>query len=219
MNRDNLARLRQGVYHLLGAGFSTPTADTIGHTIASIPVLADLGLFDFAFSIPLVGYAEQVALADRNQLTAAYMALFEVGVGGASCPPTESAWLANPNKGDVAVIHSELRRTYSRLGLKPSGPRRDTIDHATVELDVMSSLCADEVCPSEAGRPIDRLRLHQRQFLQEHLNRWVPRFAQAVVRSDRHPAYTALARATHAYLLHDVELLIMLDTEAVAFQR
>lgn len=211
MNPGNLARLRQGVYHLLGAGFSTPTADTIGYTTASIPVLADFGLFDFAFSLSLVGYTEQVAGADPDQLLAAYMALFEVGVGGASCPPTESAWLANPHTGDVAIIHSDLRRTYLRYGLKPAGGLKDTVDHVTVELDVMSSLCDNEVVALEAGRPIDRPRRNQLEFLGAHLIRWIPEFAQAVVRTDRHPTFTALASATHAYLVHDIELLAILD--------
>ncbi|MEX2252068.1 MAG: molecular chaperone TorD family protein [Acidimicrobiia bacterium] len=210
MNPDNLARLRQGVYRLLGAGLAPPSADTIGHTIASIPVLEDLGLFDFAFSTPLVDYTEQLAAADLDQLVAAYMALFEVGVGGASCPPTESAWLANPHTGNVAVIHSDLRRTYLRYGLRPAGPLKDTIDHATVELDVMSSLCESEAVSLGAGRPIERARRNQREFLNVHLGRWIPGFARAVERTDRHPAYTALARSTHAYLVHDVELLAIL---------
>lgn len=139
------------------------------------------------------------------------LALFEVGVGGASCPPTESAWLANPHTGDVAVIHSDLRRTYLRYGLKPAGPPKGTLDHITVELDVMSSLCAREGVALGEGRPIVRARRNRREFLQIHLGRRVPSFVDAVERIDRHPAYTALARATHAFLLHDVELLAILD--------
>jgi len=210
VSTEDLALLRQGVYRLGGAGFAPPRPDSAGRVSGSIPVLADLGLFDYAFSLALVDYLETLASADHGALVTAFMALFEVGVGGASCPPTESAWLANPYTGDSAVIHSELGRAYVRYGLRPAGPMADTIDHVAVELEVMASLCAAEVAQRRSNGSSARTVGYQREFLDLHLGRWIPGFAEAVVRADRHPVYTALARAIHAFVTHDRELLAVL---------
>lgn len=219
MNEHDLALLRQGTYRLLGTGFALPEPEAINRTIDSIEVLAEFGLFDFAFSLPLTSYAETLARADLGELVTSYMALFEVGAGGAACPPTESAWLANPWTGDVAVILSKLRRTYLSFGRRPTGPWADTIDHATVELHVMASLCDDHARRIESGKPTERVLRHQSELLNEHLNRWMPRFTAAVISSDRHPTYSALARATHAFLVHDTDLLTLLERNGVVAGR
>jgi TorA maturation chaperone TorD len=179
--------------------------------VASIPVLADLGLFDYSYSLYVVDYARALAAADTRELAAAYLALFEVGVGQATCPPTESAWLADPYSGDAAVILSDLRRSYLRFGLRPSDPRSKGIDHVTVEFDVMASLCGMEAELRAVGRPVTRTVGHQIEFLDNHLGRWLPLFTEALVRHNADPTYTALASAAHALVTHDRELLAMLD--------
>lgn len=211
MSAGDPARLRQGVYRLIGAGFASPRADHSDVIVASIPVLADLGLFDYSYSLYVVDYARTLAATDPRELSPAYMAMFEVGVGGATCPPTESAWLASPHSGDVAVILSELQRSYLRYGLRPSDSRSETIDHVTVEFDVMASLCGMEAEQRAAGRLVTRTVGHQIEFLDNHLGRWLPLFTEAVLRHNSHPTYTALASAAHALVTHDRELLAMLD--------
>jgi TorA maturation chaperone TorD len=178
---------------------------------ASIPVLADLGLFDYSFSLYLVDYARALAAEDPRELAPAYMALFEVGVGGAACPPTESAWLANPYTGDVAVILSELRRCYLRYGLRPTDSPSERIDHASVEFDVMASLCGMEADRRAEGRPVAGTVSHQIEFLGDHLGKWLPMLTRAVLRRNGHPIYTALARAAHALVVHDQEFLALID--------
>jgi TorA maturation chaperone TorD len=179
----------------------------------SIPVLADLGLFDYSFSLYLVDYARTLAADDPSELAPAYMALFEVGAGGAPCPPTESAWLAGPQHGDVAVILSELRRSYLRYGLRPSPSRSEGVDHVTVEFDVMASLCGMEAEQRAANRQIDGTVGHQIEFLRDHLGRWLPLLTKAVVRLNGHPSYTALALAAHALVIHDQELLALIGEQ------
>jgi hypothetical protein len=86
VTRVDLTRLRQAVYRLAGAGFLAPSPQTTLGTAGSIPILSDLGLFDFPYSLALVDYIHRLADSDFDELTAAYMALFEVGVGGAASP-------------------------------------------------------------------------------------------------------------------------------------
>jgi len=211
VSASDLARLRQGAYRLMGAGFAPPQPDRSEMIVGSIPVLADLGLFDYSFSLYLVDYARALAADDPGELAPAYMALFEVGVDGTPCPPTESAWLANPHTGDVAVILSELRRSYLRYGLRPTDSRSQRIDHATVEFDVMASLCGIEADRRAAGRPASGTVRHQIEFLGDHLGRWLPLLTKAVVRHRGHPTYTALALAAHALVTHDQEFLALVD--------
>jgi len=213
VSASDLARLRQGAYRLIGAGFAPPQPDRSELIVGSIPVLADLGLFDYSFSLYLVDYARALAADDPGELAPAYMALFEVGVGGAACSPAESAWLAGPNSSEVAVILSDLRRSYLRYGLRPSDSRSESIDHATVEFDVMASLCGIEAEQRAAGRPVTRTVGHQIEFLDNHLGRWLPLLTKAVVRHNGHPTYTALALAAHALVIHDQELLALIDEQ------
>lgn len=211
MTRVDLTRLRQAVYRLAGAGFLAPSPQTTLGTAGSIPILSDLGLFDFPYSLALVDYIHRLADSDFDELTAAYMALFEVGVGGAACPPTESAWRSDARTGGVATLQSELRRTLLGYGLRPTSRAGHGVDHVSVELDVMSSLCAEEGNRLVEHRPTDRIRAAQRDFLSRHLGPWIPAFTAAVCATDRHPVYTALASATHALVVHDTELVSELD--------
>lgn len=209
MTTAELARLRQGVYRVLGAGFAVPgPADH--QVIATIPVLSDLGLFDYAFALPLVNYVEARSEADASELTAAYMAMFEVGVGGAVCPPTESAWLADSRSGEVAVVHGALRRAYFRFGLDPGGP----VDHVATEFEVMAALCGEEADRIGSSRAAGLIQGFQREMLNDHMGRWIPTFVVCIQRVDRHPVYNELARAVHAFLEHDRELLALVQAVA-----
>jgi TorA maturation chaperone TorD len=210
VNLEDLARLRQGSYRLTRDGFGFPDPGMANRAASSIPVLSDLGLFDFAFSLSLVDYVETLSSSDPDTLMPAYMALFEVGVAGAACPAIESAWLADPDTG-VATIQSELRRTYLRFGLPASLIEDAAVDHVTTELDVMAALCGIEAEMRATDRPVQRTVRNQIEFLHGHLGRWLPQMTEALIRVDRHEAYSALAVAANSLITHDQELLALFD--------
>ncbi|MDH3305918.1 MAG: molecular chaperone TorD family protein [Acidimicrobiia bacterium] len=214
MSLERLSRLRQGIYRLAGAGFSHPSAELIGAARWTLPVLDDLGLFDYSFA-PTVGEAlQELAKANLADLSIAYVALFESGVAGASCPAAESAYLSNSRTGDVPELQSELRRTYARYGLDTGEISADLIDHVATQMHVMAMLCSKEAALHAADEPFGRSVSDQTELLTKHILRWIPAFASDVRSTDRHAAYAALATAVESFLAHERQIVPLLVAAA-----
>lgn len=211
MNLANVSRLRQGVYRLAGAGFAYPSDELIAAAAGTVKVLEPLGLFEFSFGPAVATAVETLAVADMDTLTAAYVSLFEAGVGGAACPAQESGHLGDARTGDVAKLQAELRQTYSSYGLTVGGVA--AVDHISTEMHVMALLCAQEAECHISGRPFAEVVNNQANFLTAHVLRWVPGFATMVESAQRHPAYSALSAATRAFIIHERQLIpMLLDT-------
>ncbi len=215
MTPDRLSRLRQGVYRVAGAGFAHPDTELITAADDVMGVLEELGVFDFAFAPDLAMAAAEFARADPDEISAAYVALFEAGVAGAACPPHESAYRTDPRTGEVAVLMSDLKRAILRYGLAVDADAADMIDHVSAELGVMAALARRQGDLHEAGKPVRQVIANQFEFLSEHLLSWVPRFTEAVGSRERHPAYTALGVATSSFLSQERQLLALLTGDTV----
>ena len=215
MSLEDLSRLRQGVYRLAGAGFSSPNDEMMVGVGGAIPVLDALGLFDYAFAPAITEAVEALTASDTDSLGVAYVALFDAGVGGAVCSPYESAHLGDSRTGEVAQIQANLKRTYLRYGLRVEERSAGLIDHVATEMNVMAALCELGVERVSSGRSFDRVALAQLEFLSDHLLKWVPRFTAKVQAADRHRFYTALAEAVHSFLEHERQLVpLMVDALA-----
>lgn len=210
MTLEQMSRLRGGVYRLLGAGFSYPTLEMISVAGGAMTVFEDLDLFDFAFAPQLASAVDELSRAELEGLAVAHVALFEVGVGGAACPPYESAHRSNPRTGEVADLQSELKRSILRYGLKVDDRSPGLIDHVATEMHVMTMLCRRETELRAGGEPVGRTISQQEEFLTSHLLAWVPSFANDVIGIDRHRTYTALAEALRAFLVHERQILPLL---------
>jgi DMSO reductase family type II enzyme chaperone len=214
---EDLSRLRQGVYRLAGAGFSSPDDEMIAGVGGAIPVLDALGLFDYAFAPAITEAVDALTASDTDSLAVAYVTLFEAGVGGAVCSPYESAHLGDSRTGEVAQIQSELKRTYLRYGLVVDEGPAGLIDHVATEMHVMAALCELGAERESSGRSLDLIALNQLEFLSDHLLKWVPQFTARIQGADRHHFYTALAEAVHSFLEHERQLVpLMVDALAGA---
>ncbi len=210
MTFEQLSRLRGGVYRLLGAGFSYPTSEMISAAGGATGVLADMGLFDFSFAPDLAAAADQLSSSELGELSIAYVALFEAGVTGAVCSPYESAFRSDPRTGGVASLHSQLKRSILRFGLKLEAGSSDAVDHVATEMHVMTMLCRREAEMRAEGKPTETVLAHQGEFLDHHVLAWVPSLAERVHQIDRHSAYTALGAATRSFLAHEKQLVPLL---------
>ena len=207
MSLERLGRLREGVYRFAGVGFSYPTAELLDAAGSTILVLDDVGLFDYAFALPVVEAAQALAEADLEDLKGAYAALFEAGVGGAACSPHATAYVADPRTGEVARMQAALRAIYRRFGFGDAIGSADMVDHIAAEMEVMARLCADEMRRrAEDDDPTTAVR-RQHEFVTGCLEPWIPTFTRRVAAADRHRAYTALASAVHAFIEHERELI------------
>ena len=210
MSLERLGRLREGVYRLTGAGFSYPTADLLDAAAATVPALTDLGLYDYAFALPVADAAAALADSELRDLETAHAALFEAGVGGAACSPHFTAYVADPGSGDVARVQAELRAAYRRFGIGDAIADGDMVDHVAIEMEVMARLCADEVRRRVDDDQPSIALSRQAEFISQYLAPWVPTFARRVTEVDGHRAYTSLAMAAHAIVEHERELIPLL---------
>jgi TorA maturation chaperone TorD len=211
---EQLSRLRQGVYRLLGAGFSYPTTETVEAAGGAIAVLEELGLFDYAFAVDLAEATSSLAAAELTELEVAFVALFEAGVAGAACPPHESAYRSNARTGEVAGLRSELKRTILRFGLDLDDDSQDMVDHVATEMFVMAMLCRRESELHASTRPFGRVMSSQSEFLNDHILLWVPQFAGMVQARRPNPTYEALAAAIRSFLIHENQIVPLLKAEA-----
>ena len=214
MTLESLSRLRQGVYRLLGAGFTYPTTEMLSAAGAALPIFDELKVFDYAFAPDVAQAAVALAASELDDLGVAYVSLFEAGVGGVACSPHESAHRSNARTGEVPALQSELKRAILSFGLRLDDSSNDMVDHVATELHVMTMLCRREAELHSTSASFGRVVSGQLEFLNSHMLQWVPGFARLVQAKQRHPAYTALAGAVSAFLAHERQLVPMLVTEA-----
>lgn len=214
MNPEDLSRLRQGVYRLLGAGLSRPTADLLETAVAAPALLDEMGLFDFSYAGDLIEACEALGEADLEGLSISYATMFETGVAGAAGPPHESAFRADARTGQVAEVVAELKRTVLRFGLQLEEAHGDMVDHIGTELEIMAALCRREGERRSQDRSVDRVLAQQWEFLEDHLLAWAPAYAQRVTESEGDAAYISVASALVAFLADERQLVpLLLATE------
>jgi TorA maturation chaperone TorD len=96
---------------------------------------------------------------------------------GVNCYPYEGAYLAPEVAGPLAAA---LLKDYARAGLNVTA--NDLPDHVSVELEYMSYLCDLELetLRSQETERNERIRIAQREFLAQHLCRWLPSLVERI---------------------------------------
>lgn len=165
----------------------------------------------------------------RDMFQAEYVATFELGVKGPKCPPYESEYVKpeKPSKVFIeppATLHGNvdqimLKNLESKLGIISSvsmfyekhGVRaKDLIpDHIVAELEFMHYLAAKE-CEALSRNNVEeatKLREAQREFLENHLARWVGSLAKCVEDKGSLKGYAELLRVIEQIIQKDLKLL------------
>lgn len=214
MNAQELAGLRRALYQLLAVGFSHPDERLVGAALGSMVALDDLGLFAHAYATDVADLLTVLHTSTLDDLSVAYIAMFEAGVAGSVCPPHESDHRSNSRTGDVAELRSDLHRAVARYGLTIDPVSGELADHICNEMAVMGALVDMEATRRLRNRPVRPVMADQQEFLSEHLLVWVPDFASDVERCAGHPFYAALAKATRSFLAEERQLVPLLEAEA-----
>ncbi len=137
----------------------------------------------------------------ENDLCRAYTRLF-LGPGRPIAHPYESVYVEGQLLGEAAV---QVAASYAEAGLRLSISERELPDHVSVELAFMAYLAAQEESDPAVA---EMWRQLQRQFLFEHLARWLPQFCEKVEKSNAHPFYCEAVRAVKELVEQDVTLLL-----------
>ena len=129
-----------------------------------------------------------------------YTYLFINAIPHVPAPPYESAYTDRGLLMGEPV--SEVLRTYREAGLTMSESYDALPDHVAAELEFMFYLVRQETVTSESTQleRADVWRERQRQFLSEHLLRWMPSFLERVTASARRPFYRLLGHLTKVIL-------------------
>jgi TorA maturation chaperone TorD len=215
-----LTQLRQGLYRYFGEALSPPGAARLESLDGAGQFLDEVGLNQFAFYGPWRRFADTVAATAVDLLATEYVRLFDSGVDGALCPPTESYYRGEAKGGGIAKVISDVERAYRRMGVAPPAGS-ETPDHAAVELEAMSALCGREAVARESGSlgQAAAALLEEDRFLRGHLAAWFPEFSERVAEAPGvERFYRTLIEAVHAFVVHEVDLVALLrrDIEGAA---
>lgn len=207
-----VARLRQGLYRLLGATFLPPTPQRLDTLSLGAQALADMGVESFPFHTDVIRLLDALQQpADPVARDVEHVRLFGSGVDGALCPPIESFYLP----GATATVIARLERDYSTLGLSPRRGALVEPDHVAGQLEALSVLCSREAEAWMTGDPravADAVR-RERWFLQRHPARWVPQLSRRLRAAGAAAPYAVLAAAVASLVVHDQQLLASLARE------
>ncbi len=204
-SREELtAAARSALYRRLAEAFAFPTPDLV-EEVASGGFLA--GLIAEAAELPLeldLDAGTRAALSDAARafdgLQREYVRLFDVGPGGPPCPLYEGS-----HRNGRMSIMEELVRFFEHFGLKPHPG--DQPDHLCAELEFMHYLAFKEAAALSRDAPAAAFVLAQRDFLDRHLHRWLPRLRARLEGLEPPPFYRCLARLTEDMVARDLASL------------
>jgi anaerobic sulfite reductase subunit A len=163
----------------------------------------------------IAGFASSLKGADlekvRLDLAVEYAGLF-LGVWGKPAHPSESYYLT---EGQLIMQQprDDMLKLYRAMGVEKAGEFKEPEDHIALELQFMAHLCDKTNAALKDGNFKDAKKYLgvQRNFLDEHLGKWVPKLAFDILKSARHEFYRAIAKITKAYVDVDKELVANLD--------
>jgi DMSO reductase family type II enzyme chaperone len=166
---DELAAgARSYVYKVLADSFSYPT-DEFSRSLGSGDWYGQLSALAQHLPFDLPRIAEPpFAGVTPDVLQQGYVSTFEVGIGRPYCPLYEGSHRSGRMK-----LMEELVRFYEHFGLKTQAG--DHADHLCAELEFMHYMAFKEAAALAHTDPVPDVRRAQRDFLDRHLCRWLPR--------------------------------------------
>jgi DMSO reductase family type II enzyme chaperone len=192
---------RSGGYALLAAGIEYPYPDRLAalgggawaeNLRAAVAAHPRSDLCQ-AFDPDAVARPE----ADGETLQVEYTRLFDVGgPGGPPCPLYGGTY-----GGDRMKTMEEVVRFYRYFGLRPDEEMREPPDHLATELEFLHFLTYRETQSLLSGDDPAPLRRAEKDFLERHPGRWVPKLLARLDRQEPHRFYGALFRGLGLFLL------------------
>lgn len=208
MSGVELARIRQGAFRLLAAGFGRPGLEVTDNVAAGYGALLDLGTAQFAFAVHLDRWVDALVAADPAVVASEHVRLFASGIDGAVCPPIESQQLGTNLQGDPARHAGRIEDLMRRSGFSS---RNESLppDHLVTELELASAMCGREAEARESGDPATEWLGWQAELVVV-IRTWIGPFAVEVADKDRSGVYRELTGATNAFIEHDYDVVRLL---------
>lgn len=146
---------------------------------------------------------ESAVSSDFHLLTTEFSRLF-VGPFTLPAPPYGSVYIEKMRKtmGDSTM---DVLKRYQTAGVDLADGFREVPDHVTAELEFMCLLIYKEIEEIRSDNPemVHQMLMHQISFLKDHLNYWIPEFADLVMTYANEPFYRHLADAAQIFMAED----------------
>ena len=136
-----------------------------------------------------------------------------LGVGDETVHLVESAYLGRKNM-QYEKPAEDLLAAYESVGFKKDDEFFEPEDHFALEFEFMARLCnwcAQELSKNDVEDAIAYLSL-QKEFLRDHIARWVPKLCEHLKRKAKSNFYRSLAYLTNGLVEMDEEVPVHLIT-------
>jgi DMSO reductase family type II enzyme chaperone len=131
-----------------------------------------------------------------------FIALFEVGMGGAPCP------LHSGHYGKERMITmEEVLRFYRFFDYDPDRSADRFPDHINFELQFMALLAERQVAAEAAGGDVLSPLLGQRDFAARNLASWLPQLSQLIEKRTTIEFFAGAGRLLNTFVTKDAALL------------
>jgi TorA maturation chaperone TorD len=161
----------------------------------------------------LLEFTKQVRELDDKQrekllldLAVEYASLF-LGVGLKHVYLVESVYLGKEHLLYEAPFH-EVLDAYRSLGFEKDKDYREPEDHVAVEFEFMARLCqwtSQTLEKKDLENTITYLNL-QKEFLKDHISRWIPELCHKLDDATENPFYKTLAHLTLGFVTMENEI-------------
>jgi TorA maturation chaperone TorD len=154
------------------------------------------------------------------ELAAEYAGLF-LGIRQMPPHPSESVYTSR-ERLIMQKARDDVLMIYRRMGLEKFDKFREPEDHIAIELQFMMHMCGktSQSLKDEKNGEAKKYLEVQRDFLNEHLVKWVPMFVDDILKGARREFYKAVAKITRGYVKLDKEVVLeMIDSVPSAESR
>lgn len=139
---------------------------------------------------------------EDEDLAVEHTRLFEVGTSGPPCA------LYGGLYGDARMkTMEEAVRFYNHFGLTLAEDPRELPDHLETELEFLHYLAFREAEAAEARADAGPYQRAQRDFVERHPGRWVPKLVQRLEGAKARPYYATLFALLARFLAHEAATL------------
>ena len=104
-------------------------------------------------------------------------------------------------------ITEELLRFYEHFQVKLSDKERDYPDHLVVELEFVAYLAKKEADAGKRGNDPAPYRRAQVDFLERHLDKWVPKLDEKIQKRIKQPFYQGASSFLREFLSNHLSYL------------
>lgn len=132
----------------------------------------------------------------HKDLVGEYTLLF-IGPHRLPVQPYESWWVDGKLMGESLL---KVKQVYRKAGIAKVNEYAEPEDHIAFELRFMHYLCEEELSADTEERIAECLNM-QKEYLNDHLLRWVPDFCDALIECELSDFYKGIARLTRGFIL------------------